>query len=240
MAFRRENGLAIWRQIAEAIRGQIRDQGMRPGERLPTETELAARFEVNRHTVRQALAFLQDSGEVHVEQGRGTFVARDPVLYPVGRRTRFTEIVRLQQRLPGGTLLRAQTIEAQAAMARDLDVAPGEALSVLEVLHTADGQPLCLTAHHFVIARVGDLEPALRATGSVTAALRKAGVADYVRKLTRLGARRPTNRETGILRIARTRPVLVSEAVNTLPDGTPIELGLACFPADRVQIVVES
>jgi DNA-binding GntR family transcriptional regulator len=38
----------------------------------------------------------------------------------------------------------------------------------------------------------------------------------------------------------RTRPLLVAEAINTLVDGPPIELGVACFPADRVQIVLET
>jgi GntR family transcriptional regulator, phosphonate transport system regulatory protein len=240
LALRRESGRAIWRQIAEAITADIHDNALKPGTRLPTEAALAQRFGVNRHTVRQALGHLQDSGSIQVEQGRGTFVARDPLVYPVGRRTRFTEIVRLQQRLPGGTLLKVRSVTAGAGAARDLDVEPGTPLQVLDILHLVDGQPLSLTAHHFVVARVGDLEPGFRAHGSITTALAECGIQDYVRKATRISARHPTSREVGLLHMPRTRPLVVAEAINTLVDGTPIELGVACFPADRVQILLES
>lgn len=240
MALQREPGQVIWRQIAEAIIAEIRDLELKPGARLPTETALAARFAVNRHTVRQALGHLQDRGLIQVEQGRGTFVARDPLVYPVGRRTRFTEIVRLQQRLPGGILLKVRQVPAGSGASRDLDVEPGTPLQVLDVLHLVDGQPLSLAAHHFVLERVGDLEPGFRAQGSITAALAGRGIDDYLRKTTRISARHPTGREVGLLAMPRTRPLIVAEAVNTLADGTPIELGVTCFPADRVQIVLET
>jgi GntR family phosphonate transport system transcriptional regulator len=240
VTLRREAGRAIWRQIADAIAADIGGRALKPGERLPTETALAARFGVNRHTVRQALGHLQDRGVIQVEQGRGTFVARDPLVYPVGRRTRFTEIVRLQHRLPGGRLLRVRQVPAGPGAARDLEVAEGTPLQVLDVLHLADGQPLCVAAHHFVLERVGDLEPGFRAHGSITAALAGRGIADYVRRATRISARHPTSREVGLLAMPRTRPLLVAEAINTLVDGPPIELGVACFPADRVQIVLET
>lgn len=238
MTLRREGSSPVWRQIAEAILADISGDGLQAGTRLPAETALAARFGVNRHTVRQAVSHLQELGAVQVQQGRGTFVAGEPLHYPVGKRTRFTEIVRLQQRMPGGKLLRARTVAADSAAASDLAVEAGTPLQVLDMLHLVDGRPISLTAHHFVTARVGDLEPAVRRLGSITAALAENDVPDYVRKVTRISARHPTNREVGLLDIPRTRPVLISTAVNTLPDGTPIERGIGCFPADRVQITV--
>ncbi|MGI8576864.1 MAG: GntR family transcriptional regulator [Nocardioidaceae bacterium] len=50
---------------------------LEPGERLPGEHELAARFEVSRGTVRQALARLQDDGLIEKHAGAGSFVAFD-------------------------------------------------------------------------------------------------------------------------------------------------------------------
>jgi GntR family transcriptional repressor for pyruvate dehydrogenase complex len=46
--------------------------------RLPTEVELAARFDVSRTIVREALARLRDDGVVLSRQGAGTFVRRRP------------------------------------------------------------------------------------------------------------------------------------------------------------------
>ena len=55
----RETGIALWRQIATRLEDEIRTGKIRPGERLDTEYALAARFDVNRHTVRKAVEALQ-------------------------------------------------------------------------------------------------------------------------------------------------------------------------------------
>ncbi|HTN11112.1 MAG TPA: GntR family transcriptional regulator [Acetobacteraceae bacterium] len=73
----REDGVALWRQIANALEAEIAAATLAPGARLPTEAQLAARFAVNRHTVRRALEEMSRNGLIRVEQGRGSFVAED-------------------------------------------------------------------------------------------------------------------------------------------------------------------
>ena len=73
-------GITRWRQIAEALGRDLAEARFTEG-RLPTEPELAARFGVNRHTVRRAIGRLADQGLVRVEQGRGTFVANGHIDY---------------------------------------------------------------------------------------------------------------------------------------------------------------
>ena len=62
-------------EIAATLRERIRSGDLRPGERLPTQAELAEEFGVERGTVRQALRALQDDGLLVTYPGRGTFVA---------------------------------------------------------------------------------------------------------------------------------------------------------------------
>jgi len=50
--------------------------GLEPGERLPSERELAQNFSVGRPLVREALRTLVERGVVEVQVGRGTFVRR--------------------------------------------------------------------------------------------------------------------------------------------------------------------
>ena len=54
-------GLALWRQIESALTEEIQSGLLQPGDRLPPESELAERFRVNRHTVRRAVAALQQA-----------------------------------------------------------------------------------------------------------------------------------------------------------------------------------
>ena len=64
--------------LAEAIADGIVSRGMRPGDRLATEAEMVAEYEVGRATVREALRVLEAQGviEIRVGAGGGPFVAR--------------------------------------------------------------------------------------------------------------------------------------------------------------------
>ncbi|MGK3945910.1 GntR family transcriptional regulator, partial [Streptomyces caeruleatus] len=68
-ALSRGAGLSAWRQIADALEAEIVAGSLAPGSQLPTEAELAARFGVNRHTVRRALGALGEQGLVRASQG---------------------------------------------------------------------------------------------------------------------------------------------------------------------------
>jgi len=61
-------------QVAAQIMELIRAQGMKQGDRLPTESELMGRMEVGRSSVREALRGLAVLGVVIIRQGQGTFV----------------------------------------------------------------------------------------------------------------------------------------------------------------------
>ena len=234
-----ESEAPVWRRIAQALSAEIGPAGLRPGARLPTEAVLAARFGVNRHTVRRAVEALVRGGLVRVEQGRGSFVADDVIDYPVVSRTRFSEWIRRQNREPSGQVLHVREITARPAVAAGLGVAVGAPVALFERLGMADGVPVSLGSHHFPAERLPGVAAALRATGAVTAALAAVGVADYVRQSTRVSARAPTRVEAGLLQVGRSRPVLVCENLNVDSGGVVVEFCLARYPSTRVQVVFE-
>lgn len=57
------------------IKKMIKDQEMKPGDRLPSELEFQEKYDVSRHTVRTALARLENQGIIYKEQGAGSFIA---------------------------------------------------------------------------------------------------------------------------------------------------------------------
>ena len=70
--------LQRYEQIAERLAADIRSGLLAPGERLPSERELARALEVSRASVREALAALQLRGVVETRAGAGTFVTAEP------------------------------------------------------------------------------------------------------------------------------------------------------------------
>lgn len=67
-------------QLAARLREAIDKGGWAPGDRLPTEQQLAERYEVSRTVVREAVSRLKSTGLLTSRQGAGVFVApRDHV-----------------------------------------------------------------------------------------------------------------------------------------------------------------
>jgi GntR family transcriptional regulator len=68
----------LYRNIANQLQDRINAGEWPPGQRMPTESALAAEFGVNRLTIRQALAQLRQIGAIDIRQGSGTYVSVPP------------------------------------------------------------------------------------------------------------------------------------------------------------------
>ena len=73
VARRRPRGLVT--EIVGTLEGEIRAGSLAVGQKLPTEAEIMARFDVSRTVVREALSRLQASDLVETRHGIGTFVS---------------------------------------------------------------------------------------------------------------------------------------------------------------------
>jgi len=123
---------------------------------LPTERELAARYEVSRATVRQALSGLEESGVVYRVQGAGTFVA-DRTVSKSLTLTSFSEDMIARGLRPGSRLVVADEIPATAAVAETLRIDVGELVVRVVRLRLANDAPMCLETVYLVSARVPGL-----------------------------------------------------------------------------------
>ncbi|TCP42431.1 phosphonate metabolism transcriptional regulator PhnF [Rhodovulum marinum] len=229
---------ALWTAIAATLRGEIGTGRYRPGDKLPTEADLAQRFGVNRHTVRRALAALAEDGLTHARRGAGVFVAARPTDYPIGRRVRFHQNLRAAGQTPEKNLLLAETRAADPREAAALDLPPGAPVHVYEGVSLADGAPIALFRSVFPADRLPGLLKALTETRSVTAALARAGVADYTRASTRLTAKLASPTQALHLALREGAPILRTVAINVDAQGRPVEYGHTWFAGDRVSLVV--
>ncbi len=232
----RRGGVQLWRQIADRIRqaislGEFGDSGM-----MPPETALAARFGVNRHTVRAALKVLAQEGVVQSLQGKGTMILRrERLTYPIGRRTRFSDGLAGQAERLEFRLLSSRTAAIGREIADALGLLAGNECSVLETLGLADGLPLSRATHVFAPGLSGIAER-FAATGSITKALMSLGVPDYVRLSTDVMARHAMAEEAAELALSPGSILLETMAVNGFPDRRPFQYSLTRFPADRIQL----
>lgn len=235
----RQGGVALWRQIADAIRLDIVGGKLVTGDRLPTEAVLAERFSANRHTVRRALATLAEEGVVHAEQGRGTFVRSARRLsYPIGKRTRFREGLQGQAANLLSTSLGDRLENASARVADALGQRIGAKVVRTEGLSLADAVPVSRSTTWLDYRRFPDFAGRMAKMQSITAVFESYGIADYARASTRISARHADAEEAKVLHLAPGAIVLVSEAVDVDPAGRPLSYALSRFPAERMELVV--
>ncbi|WP_449394920.1 phosphonate metabolism transcriptional regulator PhnF [Devosia riboflavina] len=232
-------GVALWRQIADAIRLDIVGGKLANGDRLPTEALLAERFSANRHTVRRALAVLAEEGVVLAEQGRGTFVRSIRRLsYPIGKRTRFREGLKGQ----AGSLISVSISDkienATARVAEALGLKPGTKVVRTESMSVADGVPISRSTTWLPYRRFPDFAARIKEMQSTTMVFQSYDIADYSRASTRISARHSDVEETRSLSLAPGAIVLVSEAVDVDPEGEALSYAITRFPAERMELVV--
>lgn len=94
----------LYEQVVEQLRQYVTEQGLRAGDRLPPERELAARLGVSRVSVKQAIVVLEVQGLVDVRHGGGTYLRGDglhvePVEALVDRKRRLPDVLEAREAL---------------------------------------------------------------------------------------------------------------------------------------------
>lgn len=236
----RRSGVSVWRQIADTLTTEIRDRTYAATGRLPGEVELSARFAVNRHTLRQAVAALQTEGLIRIEPGRGMFVQHELLDYALSRRTRFSENLLRQGFLPSKQLLTAREMPAPERAVRELKLLPGANVLMVETLDEANDAPIGLATAYYPALRFAGLLEMLSQGSRTTDILKHFGVQDYVREQSRITTQMPSDETARLLKQPMTRPLLCVESLDVDMDGTPIKYGETVFCGDRVQLVVNA
>jgi GntR family transcriptional regulator, phosphonate transport system regulatory protein len=230
------SGYSAWRLIADELRREIVSGARPPGAKLPPEGELAERFGVHRNTVRQAVAALAAEHLVTARRGSGTFVTEHAVLvHRIGARTRLSESLGRRGRAASRLLEPAIESVPPAEIAERLLLGDRPCLR-LETVTAVDDRPLSRATHWFAADLVPGFAERFVATESITAALRAIGIDDYVRAATTVSARHATASEAADLGLSAGSVVLVTRSLDTLTDGTPLQIGITRFVADRVEL----
>ena len=162
--------------LAQELRARIRAGEWRPGERIPSEPELARQETVSRSSMRAAITMLEEEGFVSRRHGSGTYVTHRPALpNELGRNFGVSRMIASEGLQPGTLEESSGTEPAPRAVAEILGIEEGERVSALRRVRTADGRPVVDVTDW---CRVEHLAPEdLPSVGSIYAALAERGLA---------------------------------------------------------------
>jgi GntR family transcriptional regulator len=210
-----------------------------PGDRLPTERELAQRYGCSLITVRRALSELAREQRIERTRGRGTFVLHPRMDLNFGGNRGFADEMLTRGLDPATRLIAARPESAGEAVAAALDLEFGSPTLYLERLRLAGGEPLLLEQVHLPAERF----PGLLASDLEHNSLYDLLVERYGTRIVRAReALEPVllrTREAQLLDQAPGRPALLVEGIAYAADGRPIEFARSYVRGDRTRYFVE-
>jgi DNA-binding GntR family transcriptional regulator len=127
--------------LAQELRARIRAGEWRPGDRIPSEPELARRRTVSRSSMRAAITVLEEEGYVNRKHGSGTYVTHRPEMpNELGRNFGVSSHIASTGHEPGTVEESSGTVPAPAHVAEALGIQEGALVSSLRRVRTADGR----------------------------------------------------------------------------------------------------
>jgi GntR family transcriptional regulator len=237
----------LYQQLASLLRGQIRTQALEPGERIPTEAELAQQYDISRNTVRLALDVLRNEGMITSQQGRGAFVRSEPPLKYFAsqtgsrrkrlqadrRRDTFAQQIEAQGKTPR-QISTVEVIPADSEIASRLSINPETDVAVRRRIMYANDEPLQLGDSYYPLEMVRDSKimnsaDVIEGTDQVLEDL------GYVpnRYEDEIAFRMPTSEEATQLYLNPSTPVARLVRISFDQHDKPIEVYIVILPGDK-------
>lgn len=204
--------MPLYRQLAFALINQIGSGQLQPGDRLPSERELANSLGVSRITARLAIDALLASGLVYREQGRGTFVA-DRKMRGLKGFLSFTDDVLTRGMRPSSRILEQAVVHPEEPIRQALKLQPDEPALKLVRLRLADGEPLAVQSSYLPLRICQGLEQEDLTDKSLFAVLREQFYVYPFWTEAEVEAESVTATEAAWLGLAPGDPVLVVKAL---------------------------
>lgn len=226
------SGGALYIAIEVWLRAQV--MAGHEGDALPSEAELATRFQVSRMTARQAMQNLAAEGLVTRRRGSGTFIAARPLHRHSGPLMSFTGDMRRRGLDASSQLISAELREANAAEVDSLRLATGGRVVAISRLRLANGTPMALESVSLTPECVSVLGEDLEG-GSLHEALWAMG-REPTTALSWISARLVSSSEATLLKLSTKAAVLVERRVISDQNGRPIEYTSSVYNAERYVI----
>jgi GntR family transcriptional regulator len=132
----------LYGKVEEVLASEIARGVHQPGDQLPSEDELLARFGVSRITVRRAVQNLIQRGILEIRRGRGTFVLAPKVSQELTKLTGFVEDMDTHGRKASARVVSQGVVAASARVAEHLGISRGTRVMRIERVRLADSVPM--------------------------------------------------------------------------------------------------
>ncbi|MDR2977011.1 MAG: GntR family transcriptional regulator [Streptococcaceae bacterium] len=224
-------------QIHDAIKADIEKKTYQVGRRLPSERELAEKFNVTRTTLRQAITALCDEGILERRVGAGTFVVGQRVRERMRGTISFTEIIKLQGKRPSSKIVSYVKVVANDIEREKLKLAANAQIIRMERIRYADGLPICFEVAcipAFLVSKFKKEEVTKHFFATLESDGKIIGRSEQT-----ISSKNASQELARYLEIKPGSAILTVTQVSHLSDETPFEYVLSSYVGDRFEFYLE-
>lgn len=175
----------IYEEIIEQIRVLVVKGDLKPGDRLPSERDLAVRLNVSRASVREALSALEMMGLLEIRSGEGTYIKEinlDSIVTPLTwvlsmEKDTVLELLEVRKMLEGQTVVLA----AKRAVSEDLRELEGAVKAMLEDVQTGQIGEEADLRFHYAVAKASKNKILIRLMNAISDTMHQTLKASRVR-----------------------------------------------------------
>ena len=227
--------MPLWAQLEADLKKRL-DTG-EFDERFPTDNDLVEHYGVSRHTVREAIRHLNQTGILRRERGRGTVVNRSDFEQPLGALASLFQTIEATGAVQNSRVLQLRE-DLDPVIAEQLGLAGDAPLFHLERVRCADDQPLALDRSWLPLEVARDLLSSdFEHTALYDELEERCGVRPDA-GWERIAPILPTPEERSLLEMRPGEAAFFLERLGTV-DGTPIEWRTTTIRGDRYRFVSE-
>jgi GntR family transcriptional regulator len=236
MPVKSRNGMPAYQRIQGKIRRTIETGGLRPGDAVPSERELARIHDVSLMTARHALASLEHEGAVERRRGVGTFVAAPKIHF--NKLMSYTEQMGSRSLNACSRVLLAKIIDDEQDVNARLALTPKSKVVKIERLRHAGDEPFALETCYLSAAQFSGLISAPLQRESLFATLERnynieLGYADE-----EVDATAADQRTAELLSVPKREPLLRIRQVIYSTKGVVILYVIGMYRSDRHNLVI--
>lgn len=226
-----------YRKVYTQIKDDIKNGIYKPGDLLPTESELEALYSVSRTTVRKSISLLVGDGYLKVRQGRGTEVLDISTTQRLNQISSTTETLKAKgyHVTTQGMVIERTPANEEVAAALELEV--GEIVFKIQRVQYADDLPIAIMTNYIRENFVPNLDKYTNTFSSLYAFLEDKYniiLKDATERITAVAA---DFTESQILRVPFGTPLLKSRRITYIEQG-PFEYAIIKLIADKYEYSV--
>ncbi|MBD2772704.1 GntR family transcriptional regulator [Iningainema tapete] len=244
-----QKGNSLYNQIAQKLIADIEAGVYRPGDRLPSENELATQYSVHRLTARMAITAVVDKDLVYRIQGRGAFVKEEKIDYSLNFNTNFTQTLFNLGYLPCIRIISGKSITVGEELASLLETNVGNSVFRVKLLRAASPTmadsttvpqmlPLCISISYLLLEKFPDLPVLIYKAHSLYSLLRNHYGIQPRRTRTQIETQAAYKEEAKLLKIPPGSPVLTTKSQVCDQNNELFEYTVSHFRGDRFSLDV--